>query len=56
LAQLPQAQAEILMAAYWDGLSGSECAALFDCSVPAVWMRLARARKAFARLYSNPKD
>ncbi|MDR0626888.1 MAG: RNA polymerase sigma factor [Bifidobacteriaceae bacterium] len=53
LAALPTPQREILMAHYWDGLSGAECAALLDCSPAAVWMRLARARAAFKSHYST---
>jgi RNA polymerase sigma-70 factor (ECF subfamily) len=51
LAALPQAQRELLAAHYWDGLSGAECAALLGCSIPAVWMRLTRARAAFKAIY-----
>jgi RNA polymerase sigma-70 factor (ECF subfamily) len=56
LDAIAPAQAEILTAHYWDGLSGAECAALFDCSIPAVWMRLNRARAAFRHAYTNQED
>ncbi|MDR2975106.1 MAG: sigma-70 family RNA polymerase sigma factor [Propionibacteriaceae bacterium] len=36
---------ELLIAFYWDGLSGAECAALLGCSTGAVWVRLHRARR-----------
>jgi RNA polymerase sigma-70 factor (ECF subfamily) len=45
---------EILSAHYWDGLSGAECAALFDCTPGAVWVRLHRARAAFRSAYGGP--
>jgi RNA polymerase sigma-70 factor (ECF subfamily) len=56
LASLPAPQSEILMARYWDGLSGAECAALIGCSTAAVWMRLGRARAAFKARYSTLED
>jgi len=37
---------EILMAYYWDDLSGAQCAQLMGCSSAAVWVRLHRARQA----------
>ena len=46
LDALPLDQRELLTSHYWDGLSGSECAALAGCSVGAVWVRLHRARAA----------
>jgi RNA polymerase sigma-70 factor (ECF subfamily) len=51
LAALAPAQRELLAAHYWDGLSGAECAALLGCSIPAVWMRLTRARAAFKDIF-----
>ncbi|MDR1294921.1 MAG: sigma-70 family RNA polymerase sigma factor [Bifidobacteriaceae bacterium] len=56
LATLPEPQAELLMAHYWDALSGAECAALLGCSIPAVWMRLSRARAAFRLAYTTVED
>ncbi|MDR1825512.1 MAG: RNA polymerase sigma factor [Bifidobacteriaceae bacterium] len=44
---LPPEHRDILMMRYWDDLNGAECAAILGCSVPAVWMRLNRARAAF---------
>ncbi|MCL2317089.1 MAG: RNA polymerase sigma factor [Actinomycetia bacterium] len=46
LERLSETQRELLMAFYWDGLSGAECARLAGCSVPALWVRLHRARAA----------
>ncbi|MDR2377964.1 MAG: RNA polymerase sigma factor [Bifidobacteriaceae bacterium] len=56
LDALPEPQREVLMAHYWDDLSGAECAALLGCSTPAVWMRLSRARAAFQSRYSELED
>ncbi|MDR1188900.1 MAG: RNA polymerase sigma factor [Bifidobacteriaceae bacterium] len=56
LDALSEEQREILIAHYWDGLSGAECGALLGCSVPAVWMRLSRARAAFKTLYLKSED
>lgn len=46
LDRLSAEQRELLMAHYWDDLSGADCAALVGCSVGAVWVRLHRARAA----------
>ena len=46
LDALPAEQRELLMARYWDELSGAECAAIAGCSVGAMWVRLHRARAA----------
>lgn len=43
---LSAGQRELLMARYWDELSGAECAAIAGCSVGALWVRLHRARAA----------
>lgn len=40
---------EVLMLAYWDGLSTAEIAAVLTCSLESAKSRLFRARKAFAR-------
>lgn len=39
---------EVLMLAYWDGLSTTEISAVLECSVESAKSRLFRARKAFA--------
>jgi len=49
--QLSDDQRELLIAHHWDGLSGVECARLFDCSHAAVRVRLHRARRTLADLY-----
>jgi RNA polymerase sigma-70 factor (ECF subfamily) len=49
LDQLPEDQRELLMAYYWDGLSGAECGAVLGCSTGAVFMRLTRARTQLRR-------
>ncbi|MDR1799864.1 MAG: RNA polymerase sigma factor [Bifidobacteriaceae bacterium] len=45
-------QRNLLVMRYWDELNGAECAAILGCSVPAVWMRLNRARAAFQDMYA----
>lgn len=49
LDRLPADQRELLIAYYWDDLSGADCAALTGCSVATVWVRLHRARAALRR-------
>jgi RNA polymerase sigma-70 factor (ECF subfamily) len=56
LDSLREPDREVLMAHYWDALTGAECAALFGCSVAAVWMRLSRARAAFRTAYITEED
>ncbi|MDR1768391.1 MAG: sigma-70 family RNA polymerase sigma factor [Propionibacteriaceae bacterium] len=46
---LPDSQRELLLAHYWDGLSGAECAALVGCSPGSVWVALHRARANLRR-------
>jgi len=46
LDSLSETDREILMAYYWDDLSGAQCAVLMGCSSAAVWVRLHRARQA----------
>ena len=43
---LSETDREILMAYYWDDLSGAQCAKLMGCSSAAVWVRLHRARQS----------
>lgn len=45
---LPERHRDVLKLAYWDGLSGAEIADHLNISLSAVWVRLHRARKAFA--------
>jgi len=44
--ELNESDREVLMAHYWDGLTGAQCAQLIGCSTGAVWVRLHRARQA----------
>lgn len=37
---------ELLYMAYWERLTGSEIAQILRISVPAVWVRLSRARES----------
>jgi len=46
LDRLTEPERELLMAYYWDDLSGAQCARVLGCSVGAVWVRLHRARQA----------
>jgi RNA polymerase sigma-70 factor (ECF subfamily) len=50
---LPEAQRTVLLLSYWDELTGAECGAVLGCSVPAVWMRLTRARAAFKTIFTT---
>lgn len=45
---LPDAAREVLMLTYWDGLPAAEAGRVLGCSAAAVWVRLHRARTAFA--------
>ena len=49
LETLREKEREVLMLAYWDGLSTAEISAVLECSVESAKSRLFRARKAFAR-------
>lgn len=53
LDALDDATRRLLVARYWDELSGAEIGALLDLSSSAVWVRLHRARKAFAAAYAS---
>jgi len=46
LDRLTESDRELLMAHYWDELSGAQCAQLVGCSMSAIWVRLHRARRA----------
>ncbi|MCL2787562.1 MAG: sigma-70 region 4 domain-containing protein, partial [Micrococcales bacterium] len=50
MGRLPREQQELLVARYWDELSGVECAELFGCTHTAVRIRLHHARRALAAL------
>ncbi|MET9778172.1 RNA polymerase sigma factor [Streptomyces sp. NPDC006367] len=53
LERLPVRHRDVLLLRYWDGLSASEAAEVLGCSVPAVWVRLHRAREAFRGIYAS---
>jgi len=53
LDRLPEPTRELLLAHYWDGLSGAECADLLGCPAGAIWVRLHRARAALRREYER---
>jgi RNA polymerase sigma-70 factor (ECF subfamily) len=46
LARLKPRQRELLFMAYWEDLTASEMAHVLGCSIPALWVRLNRARAA----------
>lgn len=50
---LPEAAREVLMLTYWDGLPAAEVGRVLGCSAAAVWVRLHRARKAFAEAWAE---
>ena len=47
LSSLGEHHRQVLVLAYWDGLSAQEIAEVMQVSVPAVWVRMHRARRAF---------
>jgi RNA polymerase sigma-70 factor (ECF subfamily) len=51
MAGLPEQHREVLMLRYWDEFNGREMASFLGVSPPAVWVRLHRARRAFAAEY-----
>lgn len=46
LARLKPRHRELLFMAYWEDLTASEMAQILGCSIPALWVRLNRARGA----------
>ncbi|MFE4175174.1 RNA polymerase sigma factor [Streptomyces sp. NPDC056909] len=56
LDRLPERHRDVLMLGYWDGLSAAEIGEVLGCGVPAVWVRLHRARKAFRDLYVRDRS
>lgn len=54
LDTLRPADQEVLRLTYWDGLSAAEAAEHLGTTVAAVWVRLSRARRAFARAWQDP--
>lgn len=55
LEQLTAEHRAILILKFWEGLSGPEIADVLDLSLPAVKMRLHRARKEFRKCYGGPE-
>ena len=56
IAALAPAHADVLRLTYWDGLSASEAAEVLDVTTAAVWMRLTRARAAFAAAWRTDRS
>lgn len=53
LSTLPPAYQEVLRLTYWDGLSAAEAAESLGSTTAAVWVRLSRARRAFAHAWQD---
>lgn len=53
MAQLRAEDALVLQLVYWHGLSASEAAVFFECSVGALWVRLTRARSTLRALVDD---
>lgn len=53
LAELSEDDQEVLLLRYWDELTAAELAQALDCSVPAVYVRLHRARGRLAQGLSS---
>lgn len=51
LAALPAAHQEVLRLTYWEGLSAAETAETLHTTTAATWVRLTRARRAFANAW-----
>lgn len=53
LASLDPAEQEVLRLTYWDGLTATETAETLGTTTAAVWVRLTRARRAFAHAWND---
>lgn len=53
LEGLPSRHREVLVLTYWDGLSAIECGQVLGITAAAVWVRVHRARAAFAAAWST---
>jgi RNA polymerase sigma-70 factor (ECF subfamily) len=53
LSTLTPASQEVLRLTYWDGLSAAEAAESLGITTAAVWVRLSRARRAFAQAWQD---
>lgn len=56
LQRLPEAAREVLRLTYWDGLPAAQVGAVLGCSTAAVWVRLHRARQAFAAVWTAEEE
>lgn len=53
MERLRPAEQLVLQLVYWDDLSASETATFLGCSVPALWVRLSRARASLRSLLAT---
>lgn len=53
LATLKPADQEVLRLTYWEGLNAAEAAETLGATTAAVWIRLTRARRAFAHAWQG---
>lgn len=53
LSGLDEHHRQVLVLAYWDGLSAQEIAEVMQVSVSAVWVRMHRARRAFRHSFQG---
>ncbi|RGE22396.1 RNA polymerase sigma factor [Leucobacter sp. wl10] len=56
MTHLNPADALALQLSYWDGLRASEAAVVMECSTPAFWARLSRARRALRKLLAEETE
>lgn len=53
IAELPDAERELIRMVYWEDLSSAEIAGILDCSAPAARVRLHRARRRLEALLNG---
>lgn len=53
LTTLTPAHQEVLRLTYWDGLTAAEAAETLNTTTAAIWVRLTRARRAFAHAWQD---
>jgi RNA polymerase sigma-70 factor (ECF subfamily) len=56
LNALPESHREVLRLRYWEELGGAEAATALGCTPAAWWVRLHRARAAFADAYAAMEE
>lgn len=56
LSQLEPTTRRLLELTYWDGLDGAETSQVLGVTRPAVWVRLHRARRAFATAWDATEE